>query len=323
MVTDTFTNTPGTQIDTHDAAWVATLGSQALTNATIQSDQLQIAAFRNVRIHRTDSQSDNVTVTLKGAAAVHKNCGVAIRSSPTQTGIYAIFSVSSGTDYTRVTIVSPSSSPILIGTWDGTIDHTLQLVGTAGAAGSLDLEVFVDGVSAITYNEAAPPTGGFDALYLDNNGGSTAVLLDDFVTVASATEITTSLVPFTPESGWSYQAIDYTLIDVGSNDSVYFGDTAATLNGAQYVFESVTSPSSIAITIEDTGYVTLASAPTSTQTFNGYVIESNGTVRSEFTFTITTAVNSGSSGSSSSQKLLKSVATTLTQEVSSSLTRKY
>ena len=107
------------------------------------------------------------------------------------------------------------------------------------------------------------------------------------VTTDGAETAGSSTIPFNEPDGWDYVDIDYTLVDVGSNDSVFFGDTPATLEDGQYVYENTTTPSGIAVTaISAEGYVTLASAPASTQTFDGYVIEGDGTVRETLTFTI-------------------------------------
>jgi hypothetical protein len=109
------------------------------------------------------------------------------------------------------------------------------------------------------------------------------------VTVVAET-VTSGTIPYLEAVGKDFVDCVFGSIDVASTISVYHGDTASTLENAQYVYDSVTSPSSITITaISDDGYVTLASTPAETQTFNGYVIESDGTIRTSKVYTISLA----------------------------------
>jgi hypothetical protein len=114
------------------------------------------------------------------------------------------------------------------------------------------------------------------------------------VTVVAET-VNSGTIPYLEAVGDDFVDCVFGSIDVASNDSVYFGDTASTLENAQYVYENVTGPDSIAITaISNEGYVSLASAPSATQTFDGYAINSDGTVRAVKTFTISIEAGGGS-----------------------------
>jgi len=135
------------------------------------------------------------------------------------------------------------------------------------------------------------------------------------ITSISASTASTTDIPFNEPAGSDYVNVSFGSVDTASTDSVYYGDTASTLNGAQYVYENVTSPSSIAITaISEEGYVTLASTPSITETFDGYVIEDDGTVRSANTFTINIEAASGTESNS-----VTSVVTSVVNDVVSDL----
>ena len=107
------------------------------------------------------------------------------------------------------------------------------------------------------------------------------------VTTDGAASATSSTIPFNEPSGYDYVDITFGSVVVNDDASVYSGDTASTLENAQYVYENVTSPSGLAVEeISIEGYVTLSAAPTVQETFDGYVIESDGTIRTTYTYTI-------------------------------------
>lgn len=118
------------------------------------------------------------------------------------------------------------------------------------------------------------------ALQHDATGYTFLVTTDGAATAESGT------IPFNEPAGYDYVDITFGSVVVNDDASVYSGDTASTLNGAQYVYENVTSEGIAVTNISVEGYVTLASLPTVTQTFDGYVIESDGTIRTTRTYTI-------------------------------------
>jgi hypothetical protein len=162
--------------------------------------------------------------------------------------------------------------------------------GTATPTAPITFAITVpaDGKITVSYTKAV--TGG---QYYGHLNGSKLTITP----AATSATVSTSDIPFNEPAGWDYVAVVTGSVDTASTDSVYYNDPNTGLTGAQYVYENVTSPSSIAITaISEEGYITLASAPSVTQTFDGYVIESDGTVRTTNTFTISLVVAAATTG---------------------------
>lgn len=184
MASDDFTDTDGTQIDAHNANWLIGSGSQALSNATIQSNELEIAAFRDVKIFFSGSSEDLSVITLRGGA---NQGGPAVRMSGSQEGYSLIFTTASGGNWTRLELQKNGSflAQVTGLTNAQADDWTLKI--TAAANGSdVDLEGFIDDVSTLTHTDTSSPlTGGEDALNMGNNS-SNPEQNDDWFSVVAA-----------------------------------------------------------------------------------------------------------------------------------------
>jgi hypothetical protein len=153
-----------------------------------------------------------------------------------------------------------------------TSNTTLKLNGISGELLTLNS---ITGSGPYTVNFTVPSD---IALQYDNTGYTF------YVTVGSETS-ETETIPFVPHLSQSYIDIDFTLVVVDNDASVYSGDTATTLENAQYEHDKQTS-AGLNVIITPEGYVNLSEVPTANQTFDGRVIESNGTIREMLTYTI-------------------------------------
>ena len=110
-------------------------------------------------------------------------------------------------------------------------------------------------------------------------------------TVAVAAEsVATSEIPLTPTSGWAYADLSVPVNTAGTLGDGYLG--AAAVTSDQWVFETTTTPDSIAITLDPQGYWCLASGPTSTNTALVYLIQADGSLETQDT--VTFSINRGS-----------------------------
>jgi hypothetical protein len=97
-------------------------------------------------------------------------------------------------------------------------------------------------------------------------------------------------IPFQEQDG--YVSINIVNPDTADSTSILFGYSGdAPVTGDQVVFESVSSPDSIPVTVSDEGYVTLSTTPSQTQTIARYVIQADGTLGTEADYTLQIAAS--------------------------------
>ena len=214
-VTDNFTNTNGTALDTHDANWTVAIGS--ISPAEIQSNRLQVNSFSDRYYYYDGSAEDYAQVTLVGGT-FQRDCGPAIRLASGSRGYRLTFEVGTDPDYTRIAIYRENTRVAFlnISALDSSNDIELRLVGTINGS-DLDLEGFIDDVSTITYTDTTPLAAGNDGIAMSNGVGGIS-LFDDFT---SESVVAPSLTgPLTQAGDDATLSITGTALSTDVNDDV-------------------------------------------------------------------------------------------------------
>lgn len=184
MATDSFTNTSGTSLATHDAKWTSVGGDYLVTTLEIQSNAVRCNAEWNYYgAYYSNSQSANPQTSqaiLKAqSAGQDENKFVAVRmaSASGNTGYGVCLGALSGSNYTRLVVHKNSAwfaNSSVTGTWAYASDHTLKI--EVSGTTTTTIKVYAAGAQVgndITDSSSAITTGypgifGYDAGALAN-----------------------------------------------------------------------------------------------------------------------------------------------------------
>ena len=158
-----------------------------------------------------------------------------------------------------------------------TSNTTLKLNGTSGELLTVDT---ITGTEPYTINFTVP-----SAIALRHDLVGYTLHVD-----VSGESAESDVVPLLAQDGWNYFDVDHTVADVTTDASVFYNDTASTMENTQYVFETTTT-GGLTVSVMPEGYVNLSATPDGVQSFNGYVIEAGGTLRSLRSFELQSNVN--------------------------------
>lgn len=277
MALDDFTGTNGTTLTAHNANWTLTAASQSDTgNWTIQSNELQAAAFRNLYAYRSDSATDDAQLILRGNGTDARNSGPAVRMSSGSEGYACMLTVPSGGDYTRMEVRKNGSFFAQINiTNSQSTDHTLRITATDNGP-NVDLEVFIDTVSVWTGTDSSSPiASGNDGIYIGARNGVATV--DDFVNNAVTRGITDIDSDNDVQAGQTNVTITAVGLDASpTTQTATLGGESLTVNSWSDTTVNVdiplhidlewgTTTNQLALT-DDTGTVTLENVTLSTPT---------------------------------------------------------
>ena len=160
MASDSFTNSNGTALSTHDANWSTVTGFTG--SVTIQSNQARGPDFANSAYRYTASSSDDSQVVKKAQAALGNNrYGVSVRMGSASIGYSLRLRTLSGDNFTEAAIYKHTT---FVGS--GSIsasrlsDITLRVQATTNGSDQ-DIRAWVNG-SAVTfgYSEAGTTYSG-------------------------------------------------------------------------------------------------------------------------------------------------------------------
>jgi hypothetical protein len=181
MASDNFNGVDGTVVDIHDPNWTIASGSQALSNATIQGDTLQVEGFRQIYMYYAGSAEGISQVIYKAGTTDLAKVGPAVDVSATNKGYSAFFSVSDATNWVTLELDKDGLfvSHVSVLTFARNQDHTIKIVRVVNGP-NVDIEVFVDDVSVLTRTDASPLTAANDGLFLNNGSRADAVNFDDW-----------------------------------------------------------------------------------------------------------------------------------------------
>jgi len=176
---DTFNGTNGTTLAAHNSNWadVGYSGGDAISNITIQSNKLQVAAYRWPAAYYSISSSDTSQAIL--VANTYNNViGPTVRSSSGVIGYVACFGNPSGGNWGGAYVYKNNSylGAAGAGTWAQGSNHTVKIVATGTS--TTTLTVWVDGVSVGTVTDSSTPyTSGHPGFTINLSGTGTPLTL--------------------------------------------------------------------------------------------------------------------------------------------------
>lgn len=193
MATDSFTNSDGTALATHNANW--SLAASLTDTASINSNAVRnTTGFRNVAYYYSASSADNCQFLKKGNSGMsgvrHNVC---VRANATRFG-YALRLSTTGGTHDAWTVTKNNvqcGGGNLTSTIADTADYTMLIRATANG-GNQEIRVWINGVQeAFTFASGTGFTRIDSNMALQDDGTGTAVLTDGspgFHNTSSATQ---------------------------------------------------------------------------------------------------------------------------------------
>lgn len=161
MASDSFTNSDGTALATHDANWASVTGFTGAV--TIQSNQARGPDFANSAWRYTTSSSDDSQIVKKAQAALGNNrYGVCVRMGSASIGYSLRLRTLSGGNFTEAAVYKhttyvASSTGITISRLS---DITLRIQATA-SGGDQQIRIWVNGAATnFGYSEGGTTYSG-------------------------------------------------------------------------------------------------------------------------------------------------------------------
>ena len=189
---DDFDGVNGTQIDTHNAAYSVIDG--VITDFNLLNGSLEYTDYGVGSLRYTgESNNDDSTAILEGGL-FQLRVGPAVRCSASNSGYSANFEIGSDPTYTRLAIYKDGSRIAFNGSVSVDSSNDIELRITATDNGSdVDIEVWVDGVSELTYTDllaSTPLPQGNGGMYFGTTAGGVG-RVKSFATGASGITLTT------------------------------------------------------------------------------------------------------------------------------------
>lgn len=274
---------------TTDNLNISTIPFASVTSAASEAFIVGFAAYNggtgvysSVDSGFTANCDDTVMFTSggRGGTAISKKLSASGTETPTITlgsaqssgSVIALFEL--GTP-PNLTIDSNDTTMTRNGTWQATVTSTV----TAPTTGNTTLTNGGDTLTCTNVTGTNPYTLTFDVGDLTKQVSATGY---DWTLTVGADTATTGNIPLAIQSGWSVQKQTNPVTVEGSIWNSFLGDTPVTGWDAEY--ESVTTPSNIAVTITETGGINLASVPTQNEYFEYRAVEADGTISNTQTF---------------------------------------
>ena len=203
MAQDTFTDTNGTHLLDHtsEMTWTATISNSPDT-VTIQSNAVQLDVWADtVKAFASTSQVDSSQITHKSTILEAVGAaGPCVRMPVNSSGYSAVFSSPTGGNWTQVVL---AKNEVYLTAYSGlsystSSDHTIKI--SASGTSTVTLEVFIDGSSIGTKQDASSPLDtGYSGFRVMNNSGTAKIMVDDWTDGAAGVSaaVTPSFITLT------------------------------------------------------------------------------------------------------------------------------
>lgn len=172
MASDSFTNTNGTALGTHDANWTVLSGRTSA--GEIQSNAAQaLGGFQNWGAYYSGSSEDTCQAVNKATTIQYK--AVCVRGGSSTLGYALSFATGSGGNWTLCWVMKNGLFHANVSTggpWSQASDHTMKI--TVSGTTTVTIDSWVDGVSQTQTSDSVSPIGsGSPGMY--TTGGNATV----------------------------------------------------------------------------------------------------------------------------------------------------
>lgn len=200
MTTDSFTNTDGTTLSTHNANWAK---ANSYTNsAEINSNQVRnTAGFQNVAYYRSDSTSGDCQIVKKANAGLgNARFHALIRANATRLGYSIRLQDLSGDNFATVALYKNGTTYLASQTGltiSRLSDITMRIRATTNG-GNQDIEAWINGTqvtwgaptnSTIYSDGTSPYADGSPGFYTTSSAAQAESFWDDFDDLVSGASV--------------------------------------------------------------------------------------------------------------------------------------
>ena len=152
MASDTFTDSDGTALESHDANWTSVNATYPVTNCEINGNVCEHeAAWRRSGAYYAGSSEDTSEIVFVGGVSTLKR-SVAVRMGADQRGYGVVPDVVVGANFTRVSVAANGvwHDSTNTGDYAWASDHTVRI--TVSGSDPVEIAVTIDG-DAITIDD--------------------------------------------------------------------------------------------------------------------------------------------------------------------------